>query len=175
MPESDAAKLNGISLRRAEPDDQEFLREMLWHCLFVPPGAEPFAREILALPEISRYVAGWGKPDDYGLIATDEATRQDVGAVWVRLMKGEEKGYGYVDAATPELSIALLPEYRGQGIGTTMMKHLITELPAEYLTLSLSVSRQNPARCLYERLGFSVVEEEGDSIIMLLRRERTNA
>ena len=83
---------------------------MLYLALYVPPGRAPFSREILDEPDIGCYVKGWGRPGDWGLLACNEA--EPVGAVWLRQWSGDEKGYGYVSPAIPELSIAILPGYR---------------------------------------------------------------
>ncbi|MFN7929278.1 MAG: GNAT family N-acetyltransferase [Blastocatellia bacterium] len=132
---------------------------MLYHALYVPAGAPPFPRAIIAQPEIAQYVRDWGQPDDVGLLACEGET--SIGAVWTRRLRA----YGFVDDDTPELSIALLPDYRGQGIGTRLMSELFTLL-ARYNALSLSVSRENPALRLYERLGFRIVKDDGHSVTM---------
>ena len=47
-----------------------------------------------------------------------------VGAVWARIMDD----YGHIDDETPSLAISLLKEYRNYGIGTKLMKRILTEL-----------------------------------------------
>ena len=44
-----------------------------------------------------------------------------VGAVWTRIMND----YGHVDDETPSFAIALYKDYRGKGIGTTMMLEML--------------------------------------------------
>ena len=112
-----------ITLRPSEPGDEPFLWEMLYEAIYVPEGAPPFPREIVQAPGIRQYVQGWGKPTDMGVLALDEGG--PVGAAWLRLLAGDEKGYGYVDENTPELSVAMLHEYRGQGIGGQLLVRLI--------------------------------------------------
>jgi len=56
-------------------------------------------------------------------------------------------------------SIYILPEYQGQGIGTQLLKSLVAEAFGEGLPVTLRVLKVNPARRLYERLGFSVIRE----------------
>jgi len=107
------------------PADQDFLWDMLYQALYVPPGAAAFPREIVHQPEISRYVEDWGRRDDAGFVAMDGDAQRRVAAVWIRLLTGERRGYGYVDDATPELSIAALPDYRGRGIGTSLMERVL--------------------------------------------------
>jgi len=44
--------------------------------------------------------------------------QQPIDAAWLRLLVGDNRGFGYVDEKTPESSIALLPGHCGQGIGS---------------------------------------------------------
>lgn len=62
--------------------------------------------------------------------------------------------------------IYILPEYQGRGIGTQLLKSLLTEAFQEGLSVSLGVLKVNPARRLYERLGFAVVEETETHYLM---------
>ena len=101
--------------------DEPFLWDMLYLALYVPEGNPPLPREVIHSPELSRYVEGWGQPEDEGFLALDG--EKPVGAVWLRLLTGDNHGYGYVDDLTPELSIAILPEYRGRGIGKALLFH----------------------------------------------------
>jgi ribosomal protein S18 acetylase RimI-like enzyme len=153
----------------ATASDEPFLWEMLYQAIYVPAGAVAPARQIVDTPELSRYVRGWGLADDYGLKALATDGRQPVGAAWLRLLTGENKGYGYVDDLTPELSIAVVPERRGEGIGTLLLKSLLEGVRGRYGAVSLSVSRENPALRLYERQGFEVIKREGESLIMRKR------
>lgn len=52
------------------------------------------------------------------------------------------------------IDIALLPEFRGKGTGSKIMKELMNEADNENLPLSLHVEQNNPALGLYENLGF---------------------
>jgi len=158
-----------ISVRRLTQADQDFLREMLYQALYVPQGAAAFPREIVHQPEISRYVEDWGRRDDAGFVAMDERKQQPVAAVWIRLLTGEGRGYGYVDDAAPELSIAVLPDYRGRGIGTRLLERVLAESQSAYPAISLSVSADNPAVHLYRRLGFELAGEPGPSLTMIKR------
>lgn len=109
-------------------------------------------------PDLARYVAHWGQPHDSGFLALDVENNQPVGAAWFRLLTGNNKGYGFVDAQIPELAIGVLSDYTGQGIGTKLMEQLIIYAREHYPGLSLSVRAKNPAVRLYERLGFRRVE-----------------
>jgi ribosomal protein S18 acetylase RimI-like enzyme len=156
-----------IEIRPLTLADEPFLWEMLYQALYVPEGHPPFPREIVQNPEISRYVQGWGKVDDLGFVALDEG--KPVGAVWLRLLTGDHRGFGYVDETTPELSIAILPEYRGQGIGSKLIVHLLEKTQSYYGAICLSVSADNPAKRLYQRLGFEVTGKNGSSLTLVKR------
>lgn len=156
-----------IRFRRLTPADEPFLWEMLYLAVYVPDGNPPPPHEIIHAPELARYVEGWGKPDDSGFAAMDGETA--IGAVWIRLLTGEYKGYGYVDDATPELSIALLPEYRGQGIGRQLMDRMLAFALPVYKGVCLSVSRDNSAKHLYKSCGFRVVGSDPSTLVMVVR------
>ena len=151
------------SIRPLTPDDEPFLWEMLFQAIHVPDGHPPLSRDVLNLPELARYVQGWGRDGDCGFLA---AVGEPVGAVWLRVLVGEDRGFGYVADDTPELSIALLPEFRGRGIGTQLLSRLFAS-PCGETPVSLSVSTDNPAVRLYRRFGFEGVGESGDSLTMV--------
>jgi len=135
---------------------------MLYEALFVPPGAEPYPRHIVDRPDLARYARGFGTRDgDVGVVA--EVERAAIGAAWVRQMTRQEPGYGFVDDSTPELSIAVIRDLRGRGVGTRLLEALLVQVPR----FSLTVDARNPARQLYERLGFDVVAHTGSSVVML--------
>ena len=141
---------------------------MLYHALYVPEGSPPFPKEIVNQPDIAKYVFGWGQPGDMGFATIDKASGRQIGAVWIRLFSSHNPGYGYVAENIPELSIAVLPGHRDLGIGTQLLKHLLARAAERYAGLSLSVTSENPAKRLYERQGFQVVDRKGASLTMLL-------
>jgi ribosomal protein S18 acetylase RimI-like enzyme len=147
--------------------DQDFLWEMLYQAIYVPDGSPPPPRDTIFRPDLARYVQGWGQPDDVGILAMAEQKR--AGAAWTRLLSGDNRGYGYVDDSIPELSIAILPEYRGMGIGAALLERLLAAARDRYPGVSLSVTPTNPARRLYERAGFVPGPSPGDSLTMLLK------
>jgi ribosomal protein S18 acetylase RimI-like enzyme len=159
------SKSKGFEIRPLTPSDQTFLWEMLYQSLYVPEGRAPFERTVLSHPDIAKYVKDWGRENDSGFAAVVEHGRP-AGAIWLRLLSGEDKGFGYVDDRTPELGMAVLPEYRGRGIGTGLLRRLIESAGDTYENISLSVAIGNPAIRLYERFNFERVGEDGGSIIM---------
>lgn len=136
-----------------------------------PDGPNGSVAEVLSQPELAHYVVGWPRPGDLGVIALDE--QQSVGAAWVRLLPESDPGYGFVDAATPELSMGVLQAWRGRGVGSHLLDALITAAREHGLpSLSLSVERDNYARRLYERVGFRQVDEVSGALTMLLQLPR---
>ncbi len=139
-----------VVIRRAGPQDTRFLRDMLHHALYW--------RERGPGSRTSRYVRGWGRSGDTAVIALEGGFA--VGAAWYRVFDSDEPGYGFVDEQTPELAIAVVPSKRGRGIGEQLIAALIERArESGYDALSLSVEPGNPARKLYERHGFEVVEQ----------------
>lgn len=64
------------------------------------------------------------------------------------------------------VDITLLPESRGSGIGTNLLRDLQDEARSAGKSLTIHVERYNPARRLYERLGFKIVEEQQVYLLM---------
>lgn len=152
-------------IRAATEADEPFLLDMLHEALFVPPGSPPLPRSVLTRPELARYVRGFGtRAGDIGVIAEDDG--HPVGAAWVRLLTGAERGFGHVDDQTPELTVAVTQGWRGRGLGTALLRALLARVPR----MSLSCDVRNPAMRLYGRLGFQPVLELDTSTTLLLDR-----
>ncbi len=161
--------IEGIHFRVSQQEDQDFLWKALYYAVSVPPGSPPPNREVVNLPMLAQYVDSWMKrPGDLGIVAIEDKTQ--IGAAWIRKWIGSDQGYGFVDTAIPELSISLLPEYRGKGIGTKLLGLVLEKVLQQYEAVSLSVANYNPAKRLYERHGFQEIgEAKEDSITMICR------
>lgn len=158
---------NRYFLRPTTSADEPFLWEMLYEAIYVPADQPRPDRAILQEPALAHYVAHWSQqPGDLGILAIDTEKGEPAGAAWLRLFQATDPGWGFVDEATPEISMALLPAYRGQGIGTALLTALVDQASNHYPALSLSVDPQNGAMRLYERLGFRVVGAVGTSLTM---------
>ena len=142
---------------------------MLYQSLHLSEGRPPFPRDVINQPEIAKYVREWGRAGDIGFVAVDLSSGESIGAAWLRLFTGDERGYGYVDDETPELGIAVLPDYRGQGVGTDLLRRLLRSAGEVYRSVCLSVSVDNPAVRFYERAGFERVCECGATLTMVNR------
>jgi ribosomal protein S18 acetylase RimI-like enzyme len=152
-------------IRRLRDDETELLKVFLYEAVFVPEGEALPDRSIVELPELAVYYDGFGSgPADYCLVC--EKNGRVIGAVWTRIMDD----YGHVDDETPSLAISLYKEYRGQGIGTELMKRMLALLKEQgYSKVSLSVQKANRALRMYEALGFETVADKGEELIMARR------
>jgi ribosomal protein S18 acetylase RimI-like enzyme len=151
IPRAPERKIWMISIRPLTKEDERALWEMLAHA-----AQEPTMEAVMNHPALARYVEGWGRAHDIGSIAI-EASRP-IGAAWLRRWTGQDRGFGYIDDAIPELAIAVLPLYRGQGVGTRLLSHLLETARFTHPSISLAVRATNRAARLYERLGFEKVK-----------------
>ena len=131
--------------------------------LYLPAGTEPPPRWVVDLPELRVYTEYFGtRPRDFCLVA--EVDSQVMGAAWSRIMED----YGHIDNDTPSLALSLLPDCRGQGIGTRLLNRLPALLQNQgYQRVSLSVQTENPALRLYQRAGFEIAEPRGSEYLMV--------
>ena len=63
-------------------------------------------------------------------------------------------------------TIEILPEYQNRGVGSAVIRDVLAQAQAEGLPVGLQVLKVNPARRLYERLGFNVVGETATHYLM---------
>ena len=117
---------------------------------------------------VGPYIAqAWGWDDDYQL-----------GSFWKHHPFGEFQtirvgdsmaGGLHLEQDSADLFIRMLflaPEFQGRGIGTKLVGDLHSVAQDSGKGLSLKVIRTNPARRLYERLGFLVSNEDDSSLDM---------
>jgi ribosomal protein S18 acetylase RimI-like enzyme len=93
-------------------------------------------------------------------------------------LDGERAGRLYVHRGEEDIrimDIALAPAYRGRGIGTALLEELMAEARSSGRSLSIHVELQNPARSLYDRLGFVPVGEHGVYVLMEWRDRPSTA
>lgn len=156
------------TIRKMTVPEYPLLSDFLYEAIFILEGIKPPSRDIIASPELQIYVERFGAlKADFALVAEIEG--KIVGAVWVRIMND----YGHIDDETPSLAISLYKEYRGQGIGTNMMKEMLSLLKTHgYKRVSLSVQKANYAAEMYRKIGFEIIKENKDEWIMLWREGR---
>ncbi len=151
-------KILDYSIRLLTQEDEPFLWPMLYVAAHMAEEGESTVQAVVNHPLIARYVKDWGRANDLGFVAIELNSSQPVGAAWLRLFTGDEKGFGWIDDTIPELAIAVLPEYTNQGVGTQLLAPLLSAAKASYPAVSLSVRSSNLALNLYERSGFKVIE-----------------
>lgn len=150
-------------LRKLRDGETDLLKDFLYEAIFIPKGVEPPAREIIYQPELKIYYDDFGTGEaDYCIVADDNG--KVIGAVWTRIMDD----YGHVDDDTPSFAISLYKEYRGQGIGTRMMREMLALLKEKgYKQASLAVQKANYAVRMYEKVGFKIADENDEEYIMV--------
>lgn len=146
-------------LRPATPADRDFLldvygsvREQELAQVQWPPGAKE-AFVAMQFDAQDRYYREYYANATFDVIEVD----------------GRLAGRLYVDRWPAEIrivDISLAPEFRGSGVGTALLRELIAEAEASARSLTIHVEAGNPARRLYERLGFVAVAERGHNTLM---------
>jgi GNAT superfamily N-acetyltransferase len=162
--------MNGVRYRPAGAEDLPFLAAMLGEAaVWRPEKPTPSADEVMADPRYAMYLAGWPREGDHGLVAEQDGP---LGAAWYRTYTETSHGYGFVGEEVPELSIAVIASRRHEGIGRRLLNGLIEASVAQgFAALSLSVNDENPARRLYESVGFQPVDHHGITWTMIRRAD----
>lgn len=151
-------------IREIRKNEYPILSDFLYEAIFIPEGMDKPPKSIIAQPELQVYIEDFGKEDDWSLVA--EVKGKIVGAVWVRIMDD----YGHIDNETPSFAISLYAEYRNMGIGIALMRDMLELLKNKsYKRTSLSVQKVNYAVCMYQKVGFEVVDENEEEYIMVCR------
>jgi len=94
----------------------------------------------------------------------------------VILLEDQPVGRLYVQRRSAEIrviDIALLPAFRGQGIGSSLLNQILEEAQKHNLPVTIHVERFNPALSLYERLGFRLAQDKG--VYYFLKWNPTNS
>ncbi|DAB39186.1 MAG: GNAT family N-acetyltransferase [Sulfuricurvum sp. RIFOXYD2_FULL_44_160] len=129
------------------------------------------------IPKLAIYNEFYGYTSkDLGLYALVD--NQLAGAVWIRRLNADHGSNGYIDENTPILNMAVLPDYRGRGLGSQMIEQLFIEAGALYEQISVSVVHDSAAIRFYERHGFvrhdnGSVEQsfvDGNKVITLVKK-----
>jgi len=90
------------------------------------------------------------------------------------VLDGRPVGRLYVDYAPHDvrvLDISLVPDARGKGVGGWLLQNVLEEADRLAAPVTLHVAAGNPARRLYERLGFRTVNE--DALNLFMERPRS--
>ena len=152
-------------IRKLSIEESDLLKDFLYEAIFIPEGVEAPARDIVERPELRIYYDDFGsRPGDHCFAAETEGNV--VGAVWTRIMND----YGHVDDETPSFAISLLPDFRNKGIGTRLMREMLSLLKeCGYKQASLAVQKANYAVRMYKEVGFEIIDENEEEFIMVCR------
>jgi GNAT superfamily N-acetyltransferase len=136
-----------VRLRSASEADDDFIVEMARYAWVIEdwPLPDPDSEETQSmLPGDS----------DVVIVATDE-TGTRLGVIWA-FQHDPPLLAGAAGAAIPELTIAVAPEFRGEGVSGMLLDELAVRCTGRYGAISLNVHIRNPAARLYGRKGFQV-------------------
>jgi ribosomal protein S18 acetylase RimI-like enzyme len=112
--------------------------------------------------------------DQFRLQTLDWARVNPRGDFAIIEIDGQAAGRFYVDRRADEIrvvDIALLPPFRGRGVGSALLRRAQEEAIRLRLPIRMHVERNNPARALYGRLGFRVIEDRGVYLFIEWRPE----
>jgi ribosomal protein S18 acetylase RimI-like enzyme len=150
---------DGITLRPIRPEDESFLFGVY---------ASTRMAELAAL--------GWNEAQREAFLKMQfRAQHQSYLAQFPRAdftiiqHHGVPIGRLYVDRRADEMrgiDIALLPAYRRAGIGTAILRGLLAEAASEGKPFRIHVAKLNRAQRLYERLGFTTLDDDGAYRVM---------
>jgi GNAT superfamily N-acetyltransferase len=143
-----------ISLRPTRLEDQEFLVRV-----YASTREEELARAAWPDGEKEQFIHAQ-------FTAQDRYYRENYPGYdfQVILVGGAPAGRLYLHRRPAEIrimDIALLPEFRGKGIGSALLAEILAEGERQGLPVTIHVERFNPALRLYERLGFRLAEDKG--------------
>ena len=152
-----------VEIRPIQNNETTILKEFLYEAIYIPEGVKAPQKDIIERPELRVYTDDFGtKQGDNCFVAVVD--NQIVGAVWTRIMND----YGHVDNDTPSFAVSLYKDYRSQGIGTKLMKKMLSLLKIQgYKKASLAVQKANYALSMYEKVGFHTVDENEEEYIMV--------
>jgi len=151
--------MTSIDLRPITPEDDSFLAS-----LYASTRAEELAQTNWSDEQKAMFcrMQFAAQTADYRANYPDASfqiiERDGIAAGRLLVMRSED--------AVHVIDIALLPAHRGAGIGTKLLKELQKEARAAGKKVSIYVEQFNPARRLYDRLGFQQVEEKGVYLLL---------
>src|SRR5204863_5278754 len=136
-----------VSLRQVKPSDRSFLLEV-----YSSTREQELALVDWSVEQKRAFCEmQFAAQDSYYRENYAGATHQ------VILVDGQVAGRLYVARLANEIlvvDIALLPAFRGRGVGGRLLRELQAEATRASKPLRIHVEKVNPARRLYDRLGF---------------------
>lgn len=159
--------IDSITFRAVGPTDAAFLAELYrttrWEELAGTGWSESQKRTFLR-QQFACQTADWDRRYPH-------ARRQII------LVDGVAAGRLIVDVRPADgarhiTDISLLPEFRGQGVGSTVLRGVLAEAATGGQRVTIMVEPHNPARRLYLRLGFAPVQDHGSHLLLERPAER---
>lgn len=146
---ADRWRTRRYDLRPARPGDAAFV-----HTVRVA-GLRPYVEPIWGWDDELQDARFRGSfdPARYRVVVVDG---QDVGILAVERRPGE------VFVA----DIGIVAAWRNRGLGSTILLDVATRASEDGMPVALQVLRTNPARRLYERLGFRAIDESDTHVVM---------
>jgi len=157
-----------VTLRPVRPEDREFMLAVYASTRTEELAPVPWTDEQKAAFLRMQFAA---QDADY----SRNYARADFSVVKV---DGVPAGRLYVERRPGEIrliDIALLPAFRGRGLGKGLLRDLLAEAESAGKKVTLHVEVFNPARRLYEGLGFTAVSERSPYVLMERRPATTAA
>ncbi len=118
-----------------------------------------------AMQPLTQALTEWREPEQRRIV---ERALADSGSSILRT-EGSEAGWLHVEETRHAImlrQLQILPEKRNQGIGTSFMNWMKERADRKRKDLTLDVLTNNPARGLFERLGFKAVTTSGNQVEM---------
>ncbi|GAL35315.1 hypothetical protein JCM19240_3685 [Vibrio maritimus] len=117
------------------------------------------------MPHIKEYYSDWGKDGDIGFFALSPDNKP-IGLIQLRYKSSQTQKY----ADYPEIAMAVHPDYRGLGVASSLMQHLIDNSNSG---LRLGVHPLNiSAIKLYQKFGFCVYEVAKSGYPQMMREKQ---
>jgi [ribosomal protein S18]-alanine N-acetyltransferase len=157
-----------VSIRRTGVDDLEHIKWGLYTALSWNPDRElPPVDVTLEHPEAARYHTATGAGRAISALSR-RPTVASSGSRTAACSPTTTTATGTSMTTRPEVAVAVDEEYRGRGLGERLMNGLATAArEAGFRWLSLSVGSENPARRLYERLGYREISVDEGGVRMV--------
>ena len=154
-----------IARRPATPSDQDFLARLY---------ASTREDELAPVPWPAEQKAAF-LAQQFAAQSAHYAKHYAGASFEVILVDGERAGRLIVarwDGEIRIVDVSLLPEHRGRGVGSALLRPLLAEAAATDAVVTIHVEKNNPALRLYDRLGFRPVADEGVYLRMEHRPDR---
>ena len=146
------------NLRNATNDDAELIAQLTRACWVGKPENSSGHRET---PEKVLHDL------EEGSVIIMELAGVPVGSVrYFPVFNIGENGEKYGPVALEIGRLGILPEHRGHGIGSSIMKSLLEEAEEARKSVTIYVESFNPSRRLFERLGFAEIESDGINLLL---------